>query len=112
VDDDSSIRRSLSRLLRLAGFDVKALASAGELLACEWPARPACLVIDIHLPDINGLVLLQEPSIDSQIPVIVLTGDPDPELRTQALQQGAAAFLNKPFDNEQLLQAIRCALIR
>jgi FixJ family two-component response regulator len=113
VDDDPSVRRALSRCLRAAGLEVEALASAGELLAYEWPAQPACLVIDIHLPDMDGLALLRcLAGRRSRVPVVVITGDLDPELRSEALRQGAAGFLTKPYDEGQLLETIRGALDR
>lgn len=113
VDDDVRVRRALSRYLRLAGFEIAALANAGELLAYEWPARPACLVIDVHLPDMNGLALLSRiREANPRLPVVAITGDTDPDMKRQALWQGAAAFLTKPFAGDRLVAEIRAALGR
>jgi FixJ family two-component response regulator len=113
MDDDPSIRRALERLLRSAGLSVETFASAAELLARASPLRPTCLVLDIHLPDMNGLdVLRRITAVDRDLPVLIVTGALRPELREQALQAGAAAFLSKPFDEDQLLEEIRRALLR
>jgi len=113
MDDDPSIRRALDRLLRSAGLSVEAFASAAELFARESPVRPMCLVLDIHLPDMNGLdVLRRVIAADPGLPVLIITGELDPDLRKQALQAGAAAFLIKPVDEDQLLKEIHRALLR
>lgn len=107
VDDDPSIRKALSRLLRAGGLGVEVFASAGEFLAFEWPVRPACLVIDIHLADMNGLsLLMQIVAADPDAVVVIVTADADPQLKVQALQAGAAAFLTKPFDERRFLDQI------
>lgn len=111
VDDDPSVRRSLGRFLCTAGFEVKTMASAGELLAYDWPARPTCLVVDIHLPDMNGLALLRRiAAANSRLPVVVISGEVNPELGTEALRQGAMAFLAKPIDTDRLLNEVQSAL--
>ncbi len=111
VDDDPSVRTALSRLLRSVGLEVEVLASAGELLLDARPVQPACLVLDVHLPDVNGLDLLRQLVATGSCPaVVVLTGDLDPSLRTQALAAGATAFVTKPFDDGQLLAEVRRAL--
>jgi FixJ family two-component response regulator len=111
VDDDRSVRLSWGRLLRAAGLDVKLFASAAELLAFEWPDRAFCLVVDLHLPDMEGLELLRRSKErDPELPVIVVTGDLAPELRVRALQGGAAAFLLKPSEDRALLREIGRAL--
>jgi len=111
VDDDPSIRRALARLLRSASLEVEAFGSAGELLACNGSLQPACLVVDVHLPDMNGISLLRElVAAEPARPVVMITGDRDPELRLRALQAGAAAVLIKPFDEGQLLDEVRRAL--
>lgn len=111
MDDDPSILRALDRLLRSAGLSVETFASAAELLARESPVRPMCLVLDIHLSDMNGLdVLRRIIAADQGPPVLIITGERDPALREQALQAGASAFLLKPFDEEQLLEEVRRAL--
>jgi FixJ family two-component response regulator len=113
VDDDPSVRRALTRLLCTAGLEVRAFASAGELLGGDWPARLTCLVVDFHMPDMDGLALLRQiAATRPQLPVVIISGEADPELRPQALRQGAAAFLTKPIDDEELLKEVLCALGR
>src|SRR3954468_13005315 len=111
VDDDPSIRKALARLLRSASLEVEGFGSAGDLRARNASLRPACLVIDVHLPDMNGISLLRQlVAAEPGRPVVMITGDRDPELGRQALQQGAAAVLVKPLDEERLLDEIRRAL--
>lgn len=113
MDDDPSIRRALNRLLRSVGLSVEAFGSAAELFSRESPVRPMCLVLDIHLSDSNGLdVLRRVIAADQGLPVLIITGELDPALREQALQAGASAFLLKPFDEDQLLEEVRRALLR
>jgi FixJ family two-component response regulator len=111
VDDDPSIRKALARLLRSASLEVEVFGSAGDLLARNGSLRPACLVIDVHLPDMNGISLLRQlVAAAPGLPVVMITGDKDPELRRRALQEGAAAVLVKPFDEDQLLDEVRRVL--
>ena len=113
MDDDPSILRALDRLLRSAGLSVETFASAAELLARDAPVQPACLLLDIHLSDSNGLDILRRIiAADQGPPVVIITGEQDPALREQALQAGASAFLRKPFDEDQLLEEVRRALQR
>ena len=112
MDDDPSIRRALERLFRSAGLSVESFASAAELLAHDAPVQPDCLVLDVHLADTNGLDVLRRIIVaDQGLPVVIITGDTNPELRKQALQAGAAAFLTKPFDEDRLLEEVRRALL-
>lgn len=111
VDDDVSVCRALDRLFRSAGLDVETFASAGALLSYERPARPACVVTDLHLPDLHGLDLLHViRQQDPHLPVIVITGSAEKGVGSRALEWGATAFLSKPFDEEQLLDEVRRAL--
>ncbi len=111
VDDDPAIRRALARLLRSASLEVEVFGSAGDLLARNGSLRPACLVVDVHLPDIDGISLLRQlVAATPGLPVVMVTGDRSPELGLRALQAGAAAVLVKPFDEERLLDEIRRAL--
>ena len=113
VDDDSSVRKALARLLRAACLSVEVFASAAELLAYEGPHRPACLILDIHLPDMDGITLLRRIlAAEPGLPVVMVTGDVDPELRARALQAGAAAFLPKPLDEAELLAELHRALAK
>lgn len=113
VDDDASIRRSLSRLVRQAGWEAKAFASAEEFLqATTAPLRhPACMVVDLQMPGRSGLELQNELArLSLGCPVIFISGNGDIPSTVQAMQQGAVNFLTKPFDPGQLLQAIAGAL--
>ena len=113
VDDDASICRSLSRLVRSAGLEARAFASAEEFLEArpESLQRPACLVLDLQMPDIGGLELQRELSASpAPCPVIFISGNGDIPLTVQAMKQGAVTFLTKPFDDRDLLQSIDEAL--
>jgi len=113
IDDESSIRESLSSLLRSAGLKVRAFASAQEFLASAPLEALSCLVLDVRLPGISGLDLQQElVSKDIQIPIIFITGHGDIPMSVRAIKAGAIEFLTKPFDDEYLLEAIRSAIAR
>ncbi len=113
VDDDLSVRESLEGLLRHEGFQVKAFDAAQAFLAHPKHAAPSCLVLDVHLPDLNGLDLQRRLADDgSEVPIVFLTGYGDIPMTVRAMKAGAAEFLTKPFDDEVLLQAIRNGLAR
>jgi DNA-binding NtrC family response regulator len=108
VDDDPSAREGVAGLIRSAGLMAKTFASAEEFLAAPRPKMPSCLVLDVSLPGASGLDLQQElAKSDVQIPIIFLTGQGDIPMTVRALKAGAANFLTKPFDDEELLNAIR-----
>jgi FixJ family two-component response regulator len=111
VDDDAPVRRSISRLLRAAGFAVTVFASAEEFLAQYAPSVWGCLVLDLAMPTLNGLELqsiLAETG--SLLPIIFLTGTSDIPQSVRAMKQGASDFLTKPVDDEELLTAVRAAI--
>ncbi|MFC1822557.1 response regulator transcription factor [Thermodesulfobacteriota bacterium] len=112
VDDDPSIRESLILLLRSAGYNVKTFASANEFLDSErGTPGPACLVLDVRMPGLSGLDLQEElASRNYNIPVIFITGHGDIPMSVQAMKKGAVEFLPKPFDDDQLLGAVKEAL--
>ena len=111
VDDDTSVREGVAGLLRSAGVTAKTFASAEEFLAAPRPKIPSCLVLDVNLPGVNGLYLqLELAKSDVQIPIKFLTGHGDIPMTVRALKAGAANFLTKPFDDEELLNAIRQAI--
>jgi len=113
IDDESSMRKSLSNLLRSAGLNVQAFASAQEFLTNEPRGAPSCLVLDIQLPGISGLDLQQElAGGDAQIPIIFITGYADIPMTVRAMKAGAFEFLTKPFRDEDLLGAIDQAIKR
>ncbi len=111
LDDDESVRRSLSRLLRAAGFRCETFASAKELLGRDDRKSCPCLVLDVRMPGMDGLEL-QQTLITSgnSIPVVFITAHDDPDTERQAMQSGAVAFLHKPFDDQTLLDAVAAAL--
>ena len=113
VEDDASVRRALGGLVRLAGLTVQTFPSAQEFLAFSRPDVPSCLVLDVQLPGLSGLDLQEElAKADVQIPIIFLTGHGDIPMTVRAMKAGALEFLTKPFDNEDLLEAIRVAINR
>ena len=108
VDDDQSAREGVAALIRSAGLRAKTFASGEEFLAAPRPEMPSCLVLDVNLPGASGLDLQQELARSGvQIPIIFLTGHGDIPMTVRALKAGAANFLTKPFDDEELLNAIR-----
>ena len=113
VDDDSSIRDSLSDLIGSAGLDVQTFASAQEFLASPRPDAASCLVLDVKLPGLSGLDLQQElAKLDVQIPIIFITGYGDIPMTVRAMKAGAIEFLTKPFRDEDLLNAVEQAINR
>jgi FixJ family two-component response regulator len=111
VEDDSSVRRALQRLVRSAGYETRGFSSGGEFLTSEHAFRPGCVVVDLRLPDMHGLEFHRRlTGTDPGLPVIVLTAFGDELTRRDALEHGAVAFLSKPFDDQLLLEAIRVAL--
>jgi FixJ family two-component response regulator len=111
VDDYAPGRRSISRLLRAAGFAVTAFASAKEFLAQYDPETPGCLVLDLAMPAVSGLEL-QDILADrgSLLPIIFLTAHGDIPKSVQAMKRGASDFLMKPVNDEDLLAAVRVAI--
>ncbi len=108
VDDDPSAREGVACLIRSAGLMAKTFASGEEFLAAPRPKLPSCLVLDVNLPGVNGLELQQElAKADVQVPIIFLTGHGDIPMTVRAVKAGAANFLTKPFDDEELLNTIR-----
>src|SRR5690242_5321437 len=113
VDDDISVRESLESLIRFAGWQPETFASAQEFLARPRVFAPSCLVLDVSLPDLNGLDLQKLVAADrSDMPVIFITGYGDVPMTVQAMKAGALEFLTKPFADDALLDAIRLAIER
>jgi FixJ family two-component response regulator len=111
VDDDPSVSKALERLFRVAGFQFAAFASAREFLDHASFASPACLVLDVQLPDGSGLELQEELKKRGRSTAIVfITGHGDVPMAVEAMRAGAVHFLPKPFDNQRLLAAVRQAL--
>jgi DNA-binding NtrC family response regulator len=113
VDDDASVREALSSLIRSVGLRVETFASAQEFLAHPQTDAPSCLVLDVQLPGLSGLDLQQElAKADIQIPIIFLTGHGDIPTSVRAIKAGALEFLTKPFNDEDLLDAIQQGIAR
>jgi FixJ family two-component response regulator len=111
VDDDDAVRRFLSGLIESIELRVEAFASARDFLESYEPGRPGCLVLDVRMPGMSGLELqreLADRAID--LPVIILTGHGNVQLAVHAMQAGAIDFVEKPFDNELLLDRIQRAV--
>ena len=113
IDDDDAFRAAMARLLRVAGYDVKQYRSAGDYLLDPPSDGAGCLLLDLHMPGPDGLEL-QEAVLrrGDSLPVIFLTGHGDIRTSVRAMRQGAADFLTKPVNREELLAAIRAALQR
>jgi len=113
VEDDVSFRKSLERLLRASGFGFVSFASAEAFLTHPCLSRPACLLLDVMLPDIDGLDLQQKLlARGSSLPIVFMTGHGSIPMSVQAMKQGAVDFLPKPFDAGSLKDAIVRALAR
>jgi len=111
VDDDDSLRRSLERLLRVTGHQVESYSSAAAFLARPDSGVPSCLVLDIRMPTLTGLdVQLAVNQAGRALPIIFMTGFADVESCVLGMKAGAADFLLKPFDEDQLLRAVSTAL--
>ena len=111
IDDDASLRRSLSNLLASVGFHVETFLSAEAFLQSPHRERTGCLVLDLRMPGMSGLDLLKHlAATGSLVPTIVLTAHGNDEARRECLEAGAFAFLEKPFRSATLLDAVRRAL--
>ena len=111
IDDDASIRRSLSRLLRSADYAVETFPSAEEFLHREHFDGVGCILLDVKMPGLSGMDLQEELSkADYHMPIIFITGHGNIPMSVRAMKKGAVDFLTKPFNDEQLLQAVRTAI--
>jgi len=110
VDDDVRMREALHELLTSAELNVVTFGSAAEYLAFARPELPACLVLDVELPDINGLDLQRQIAAEHPAPIVFITGHGDVPRSVRALKAGAVDFLTKPFSESDLLGAIQAAL--
>ena len=113
VDDDASMRGALENLIGSVGLEVRAFASPQEFLRAERPDAPGCLVLDVRLPGKSGLAF-QEDLVKAGIavPVIFITGHGDIPMSVRAMKAGAVEFLTKPFQDQEILDAIHAALER
>ncbi|MEP9377417.1 response regulator FixJ [Aquabacter sp. CN5-332] len=111
VDDDEAMRESLAFLLGSSGFSVRLYDGAGVFLDAIASVPPGCILSDIRMPDIDGLELLRRVKAGGRpLPVVLMTGHGDVPLAVEAMKLGAADFIEKPFDDEVLLKALRAAL--
>ena len=110
VDDDYRVREALSSLLASVGLRVAAFGSAAEFLESEKPDSPACLILDLELPDTSGLELQRELAAGDGPPIVFITGHGDITSSVRAMKAGAIEFLPKPFSEQELLQAIDTAI--
>jgi FixJ family two-component response regulator len=113
VDDDASVRKSLARLVRAAGFDVETFASARDFLARPRYDGPSCLVLDVRMPGLTGLDLQEAlATAGRRLPVVFITGHPDVWAQVKAMKGGAIDFLSKPVNDQDLLDAIERAVTK
>lgn len=111
VDDDASVRRSLERLMRCAGYDVETYEDAQSFLRQHCHESPGCLVLDVKMPGADGLALQEKLSHrDEALPIIFITGHGDIPMSVKAMKRGAFDFLTKPFDDKALLTAVKGAI--
>jgi len=112
VDDDPRVREALTDLLSSASFNAVAFGSVAEYLMQSRPELPGCLVLDVHLPDINGLDFQKQLAATDHVPIVFITGHGDIPTSVRAMRAGALDFLTKPVSDEVLLQAVDAAIER
>ncbi len=113
IDDDDSVRKAVSRLLKAAGYEVCGYANSGEFLLSTPCAAPGCVILDIQMPGPNGLELQESLNKQSRhLPIIFLTGHGDIPMSVRAMKAGAVDFLTKPVQRQELLSAVQNALAR
>lgn len=111
VDDDSSVRAALARLMKSVNLKAQIFESAEEFLDCAVDTEPACLILDMSLPGLNGLELQREmKAAGLEIPIVFITGRGSVPMSVSAMREGALDFIEKPFKDEVLLDAIRNGL--
>jgi FixJ family two-component response regulator len=113
VDDDVTVCVALSRLFRTAGLHVETFGTAAECLSDDRLKDADCLVLDVHLPDLSGLELQEKlTTLGLELPIVFITGRADIPMSVRAMKAGALEFLTKPFDNQQMLDAIERGIAR
>jgi FixJ family two-component response regulator len=113
VDDDESVRDAVRRLISSVGLRVETFGATHEFLSRKRPEGPACLVLDVRLPDVSGIEFQRELAEGGiQIPIIFITGHGDIPMTVRAMKAGAVEFLTKPFRGQELLDAIQEAIAR
>lgn len=107
VDDDTSVRKALERLLNVAAFDVVACSSGEELLQCLETFKPDCIVLDLHMPGLHGIEILRRLAGKAlRSAIIVITGHDSPTTRRESIALGARAYFAKPIDGDELIAAV------
>jgi FixJ family two-component response regulator len=112
VDDDARVREALGELLESLGWKSETFATAADYVAYAKPDLPACLILDVELPDVNGLEFQRQLSSDVHPPIVFLTGHGDIPSTVRAIQGGAVDFLTKPVGESDLIAAVRAAIQR
>jgi FixJ family two-component response regulator len=111
VDDEASIRKALLRLLRFSGFEARGFASGPEFLDTLPVCHYDCVVMDLYMPEMAGLDVQQDQAFSAaRLPTIFITAHDDPELRRKCMSVGGLAYLCKPFDDDELLRAVKDAM--
>ncbi len=113
IDDDASVRKSVARLLRISAYQVETFSSADEFLETCRMAEYGCIVLDLRMPGMSGERLQDRlGTMEGALPIVVITGHGDAQTRASMMEKGAVAFLAKPFDDQELIDAIEVALAR
>jgi FixJ family two-component response regulator len=113
IDDDPSVRKALARLFKYEGFRVETFATAEEFLRHPLLDSPACLILDVRMPGLNGLELQTRlTKANAHLPIVFITGHGDIPMTVRAMKAGAVDFLPKPFDGRQLVEIVRKAIAR
>ena len=111
VDDDESVREAIESLMKSVGYIAKVFSSAGEFLKSEYLNDTGCLILDLQMPGMSGLELQSRLAASrSRVPIIFISAHSDAEARARALEAGAIGFLQKPFSEDALLDAIKSSL--
>lgn len=110
VDDDARVREAVGELLESLGWRAQTFAAAADYVAAAKPDLPACLILDVELPDINGLELQAQLSHDVHPPIVFITGHGDIPSSVRAIKHGAVDFLTKPFSDADLMAAVQAAI--
>ena len=113
VDDDASLREALQGLFESVGLDSRTYATAHDFLSAPLPDKPGCVILDVRLPDLNGLDFQARlTQLGVGLPVVIMTGYGDIPMSVQAMKRGAVDFLPKPFHDQDLLDAVMTAIER
>jgi FixJ family two-component response regulator len=113
VDDDPSVRKSLTRVMTSAGYQVEAFASARDFLTRAPFVGPCCVILDVRMPGLTGLELQEAlAGAGRRVPIVFITGHGDISMSVKAMKDGAVDFLTKPFDVDSLLEAVQRALTK